>query len=113
MPPSYFAGFEEDLHIKSTAACPNRSLVTLMRQTQTLVLATNRLIPLYLGMPSNEPFFAEHRLVFELLLNGAPEAAALALEAHLRSAVRKQHLRLIELRAHRPVAPPYLVAAAK
>ena len=113
VPPSYFAGFEEDLHIKSTAACPNRSLVTLLRQTQTLVLATNRLIPLYLGMPSNEPFFAEHRLVFELLLNGAPEAAALALEAHLRSAVRKQHLRLIELRAHRPVAPPYLVAAAK
>ena len=78
-----------------------------------LVLATNRLIPLYLGMPGSEPFFAEHRLVLELLLNGAPEAAALALEAHLRSAVRKQHLRLIELRAHRPVVPPYLVAGAK
>ncbi len=108
---SCFARFEEDLHIQSTAACPNRSLVTLMRQTQTLVLATNRLIPLYLGMPTSEPFFAEHRLVLELLLNGAPEAAALALEAHLRSAVRKQHLN--ELRAHRPVVPPYLAAGAR
>jgi DNA-binding GntR family transcriptional regulator len=110
---SCFAAFEEDLHIRSTAACPNLSLVTLLRQTQMLVLATNRLIPLYLGMPGSEPFFAEHRLVLELLLNGAPEAAALALEAHLRSAVRKQHLRLIELRAHRPVVPLYLVAGAK
>jgi DNA-binding GntR family transcriptional regulator len=66
--PDGFAKFEQDLHLDSTAACPNRTLVTLMRQTQTLILATNQLIPLYLGMPSAEPFFAEHRLVFELLL---------------------------------------------
>ena len=81
--PDGFAKFEQDLHLDSTAACPNRTLVTLMRQTQMLILATNQLIPLYLGMPSAEPFFAEHRLVFELLLASAPEAAALALEAHL------------------------------
>jgi DNA-binding GntR family transcriptional regulator len=63
-------------------------------------------------MPRSEPFFAEHRLVVELLLNGAPEAAGVALEAHLKSAERKQLARLSELRAHTPVVPPYLVAAS-
>ena len=75
-----------------------------------LVLATNRLIPLYLGgMPRSEPFFAEHRLVVELLINEAPEAAAVALEAHLRSAERKQLARLGALMAHSPLVPLYLV----
>jgi DNA-binding GntR family transcriptional regulator len=60
-------------------------------------------------MPALEPFLAEHRLVIELLLNDAPDAAGAALDAHLRSAVRKQHGRLKELRAHhRPIVPPYL-----
>jgi len=110
LPPDVLAKFEQDLHVDTTSACPNRSLVNLMRQAQTLILATNQLIPLYLGMPASEPFLAEHRLVFELLLGGAPEAAALALEAHLKSAERKQHSRLAELQSHRPLVPPYLIA---
>jgi DNA-binding GntR family transcriptional regulator len=108
IPPGGLAKYEQDLHVDTTNLCPNRSLVSLMRQTQTLILATNQLLPLYLGMPNSEPFFAEHRLVFELLLGGAPEAAALALEAHLKSAERKQHRRLAELQGHRPLVPPYL-----
>jgi DNA-binding GntR family transcriptional regulator len=111
LPPEGFAKFEHELHVESTAACPNRSLLSLMRQTQTLILATNQLIPLYLGMPDSEPFFAEHRLVFELLLGGAPDAAALALDAHLRSAERKQQRRLAELQMHHPLVPPYLIPA--
>jgi DNA-binding GntR family transcriptional regulator len=107
--PEDLARYEEDLHVVSTDDCPNRTLVESVRQSQMLVLATNRLIPLYLGMPRSEPFFAEHRLVIELLLNEAPEAAAVALEAHLKSAVRKQHARLSELRAHSPLVLPYLV----
>ncbi len=110
--PADMARYEEDLHVASTEDCPNRTLVGAVRQNQMLVLATNRLIPLYLGMPRSEPFFAEHRLVVELLLNGAPEAAGVALEAHLKSAERKQLARLSELRVHTPVVPPYLVAAS-
>jgi len=110
VPAADFARYEEDLHVTSTEGCPNRELVGAVRQSQLLVIATNRLIPLYLGMPSSEPFFAEHRLVIELLLNGAPEAAAVALEAHLKSAVRKQHLRLAALRKYDPQVPPYLVS---
>jgi DNA-binding GntR family transcriptional regulator len=113
VPAADFASYEDHLHVASTEDCPNRSLLDAVRRSQMLVLATNRLIPLYLGMPSSEPFFAEHRLVVELLLNDAAEAAALALEAHLKSAVRKQHLRLAELRKHEPRVPPYLVAISR
>jgi DNA-binding GntR family transcriptional regulator len=111
--PDTFTKLEQDLHVTSTAACPNRSLITLLRQTQILILATNRLIPLYLGMPDREPFLAEHRLVFDLLLSEASEAAAQALEAHLQSAARKQLRRLVELRGHSPVVPSYLASAQK
>ena len=103
------ARYEDDLHIGCTQACPNRSLISALRQSQLPVLATNRLFQIYLGMPAAEPFLAEHRLVVELMLNDAPEAAAVALDAHLRSAVRKQHSRLKELKAHhRPTVPPFL-----
>jgi DNA-binding GntR family transcriptional regulator len=103
------ARFEDDLHIECTQACPNRSLISALRQSQLPVLATNRLFQIYLGMPVLEPFLAEHRLVIELMLNDAPDAAGAALDAHLRSAVRKQHGRLKELKAHhRPTVPPYL-----
>lgn len=103
------ARYEDDLHIECTDACPNRSLISALRQSQLPVLATNRLFQIYLGMPAREPFLAEHRLVFELMLNDSPDAAAVALDAHLRSAVRKQHRRLKDLKAnHRPTVPPYL-----
>jgi DNA-binding GntR family transcriptional regulator len=102
--------YENDLHIASTEACPNRELLNFLRQSQMMVLATNRLIQLYLQMPQAEPFLAEHCLVVDLLLSGSPEAAAIALEAHLRTAVRKQHARLADLKAHhQPMVPPYLL----
>jgi hypothetical protein len=59
-------------------------------------------------MPALEPFLAD-RLVIELILNNAPDAAAVALDAHLRSAARKQQTRLKDLKAHhRPTVPLYL-----
>jgi DNA-binding GntR family transcriptional regulator len=106
--------YEDDLHVACTEACTNRTLVAALRLSQLPVLTTNRLFQIYLGMPALEPFLAEHRLVIELLLNGAPDAAAVALDAHLRSAVRKQHARLADLRAHhRPSIPPYLNALGR
>jgi len=105
--------FETDLHVLCTEPCPNRWLVKLVRQSQMLVLATNRLLPIYLGNPAADPFFAEHRLVTELLLNQAPDAAASALVAHLTAAERKLHLRIAALRTHTPIVPPYLVPAIR
>lgn len=103
------ARYEDSLHVECTEACLNRSLVSALRQSQLPILATNRLFQIYLGMPALEPFLAEHRLVIELILNNAPDAAAVALDAHLRSAARKQQTRLKDLKAHhRPTVPLYL-----
>ena len=103
------ARYEDDLHVECTEACLNRPLIAALRQSQLPVLATNRLFQIYLGMPTLEPFLAEHRLVIELVLDNAPESAAVALDAHLRSAARKQQTRLKDLKAHhRPAVPLYL-----
>jgi DNA-binding GntR family transcriptional regulator len=103
------ARYEDDLHVECTERCLNRFLIFSLRQSQLPALATNRLFQIYLGMPALEPFLVEHRLVIELLLSGAPEAAAVALDAHLRSAARKQQARLKDLKAHhRPTVPRYL-----
>jgi DNA-binding GntR family transcriptional regulator len=103
------ARYEDDLHVECIEACLNRSLISALRQSQLPVLATNRLFQIYLGMPALEPFLAEHRLVIELMLNNAPDAAGVALDAHLRSAARKQQTRLKDLKAHhRPTVPLYL-----
>jgi DNA-binding GntR family transcriptional regulator len=101
--------YEEDLHVRATEDCPNGTLVDSLRQSQMLLLATNRLVPLYLGMQSIEPFFAEHRLVVELLLSGAPESAACALDAHLQGGSRRLVQRLTELRKSQPNVPSYLL----
>ena len=103
------AALEHDLHQTCLEPCPNKPLLAALRQHQPMTLATNRLVHVYLGMPKAEPFLAEHRLVIELLVAGTADAAAAALEAHLRSAVQKQRARFAELKAHhRPVVPPYL-----
>ena len=56
--------------------------------------------------------FAEHRQIYNALLDGNPEFAAAALEAHLRRALRPNLELLARLEplsdAHRP---PYLVPA--
>ena len=67
------ARYEDDLHVECTEACLNRPLIAALRQSQLPVLATNRLFQIYLGMPTLEPFLAEHRLVIELVLDNAPE----------------------------------------
>lgn len=101
--------FETDLHVRIVDSSLNRRLIAALRASQLPLLATNYLLKHYLGAPSEEPFLGEHRLIVELLIQGAPDAAASALEAHLLSALGKGLSRLAALRAsHQPDAPPYL-----
>ncbi len=103
------ADFEQDLHVRLISACPNRRLIAALRINQLPLLATNHLFQIYLGLPKEEPFLTEHRLVMELLLNSSTAAASGALEAHLDSSLRKGVSRLETLRAnHRAIVPPYL-----
>jgi DNA-binding GntR family transcriptional regulator len=101
--------FENQLHVRIVDSSPNRRLIAALRASQLPLLATNYLLKHYLGTPTEEPFLAEHRLIVELLIQRAPDAAAAALEAHLLSALRKGLSRLEALRAsHQPSVPPYL-----
>lgn len=101
--------FEKDLHVDILDHCDNPRLLTAMRQSQVPLAATSHLFQQYIGLPQDEPFLLEHRLVLEHLINGAPEAAAAALEAHMKSALRKGLNRLealSEITAPKP--PAYL-----
>jgi DNA-binding GntR family transcriptional regulator len=102
--------FEQELHVKLMERAPNKRLLAALRVSQLPLLATNHLLKRYLGAPEREPLIAEHRIVIELLLNGAPDAAAAALKAHLSSACSKGVERIRLVRSyHSPSALPFLV----
>lgn len=106
------SGFENDLHVELIGLCPNQRITSAIRQSQTLLVATAYLFQQYLGIPQDEPFLVEHRLVLEHLLLRAPNAAAAALESHLISALGKGQKRLEYLaRIERPAAAVFLQAA--
>lgn len=91
--PEALYGFEQDLHEGCVLAKPGR-LSAIIRQSQVPLVATNHLFQTRLGVPVQEPFLLEHRLVVEHLLAGSPDAAAAALAAHLDSALAKGLARL-------------------
>lgn len=106
------AAFEDDLHVKVIGSCRNKRILSALQQSQVPLVATAYLFQLYLGIPEDEPFLVEHRLVLELLAQGTPQPAAAALDAHLASALGKG-LKRLEFLSHikRPEAPPYLQPA--
>jgi len=102
-------GYERRLHVDFLERTPNRRLLAALRTSQLPLLATNHLLKRYLGPPEVEPFLAEHRIVVELLLQGATEAAAGALRAHLQASCVKGIARIDEVRRHhQPEIPPFL-----
>ncbi|WEK51541.1 MAG: GntR family transcriptional regulator [Candidatus Kaistia colombiensis] len=101
--------FEQGLHVAFLNFAPNRRLLAALRATQLPLLATNYLLKRYLGTPEEEPFLAEHRIIVELLLHRAPEAAAAALRSHLASSCEKGLQRIETVRSqHTPTLPPFL-----
>ncbi len=99
---------EQDLHLRCVLKIENRQLAKMIRHSQ-LPLVTNHMFHRYLGVPSHSPELLEHRLVFEHLLNGAAEAAAAALDAHLKHALARSLGRLKVLSVFpEPAVPPYM-----
>ena len=106
--PEMLYGFEQALHEGCVLAVPGR-LTAMIRQSQVPLVATNHLFQSRLGVPVQEPFLLEHRLVVEHLLAGSPDAAAAALAAHLDSALVKGLARLQVLASlPPPELPSYL-----
>ena len=73
---------DEDLHIKCVQRNGNFRLTEMIQDSQTVLIANHTFLR-YLGVPEEVPELEEHRVIFDLLLQGNPEAAAAALRAHL------------------------------
>jgi DNA-binding GntR family transcriptional regulator len=67
---------------------PNERLRELIRNNLLPVMASERLLR-HLGLPSDRTAIAEHRLIVELLMRGAIDAAAAMLDAHLNAAMNR------------------------
>ncbi len=66
---------EEDLHQRCLAGMQNRKIAALIRQGQSPMIIS-RIFYRLLGIGADPAMLAEHRLILELLLHGAFDAAA-------------------------------------
>lgn len=106
--PELMFDLDRHLHIDRILGIDNNRLILTIRQNQ-LPLLTNLVFHEYLGTSHASATLIEHRLVTELLLRDAPQAAAAALVAHLDAALRRSLARLKVLSVvPAPELPPYL-----
>lgn len=109
--PERLYGFERALHEDCVLAGATPRLALMIRQTQLPLITTNYILQQQVVAPDS--FLTEHRTVVELLLLGAVEAAAAALDAHLRIATGKTIARMKKFAGTAHPAPPgYLVPLA-
>lgn len=99
---------EEDLHHHCLAGMTNRKIAALIRQGQSPMII-NRIFYSTLGIGPDEAMLAEHRLILELLLHGAFDAAALNLKEHLNRARQRmlQRMKVLSVLPEQEV-PAYL-----
>ncbi|HEX8542528.1 MAG TPA: GntR family transcriptional regulator [Pseudomonas sp.] len=99
---------EEDLHQECLAGLHNRKIATLIRQAQSPMIIS-RIFYRLLSIGADEAMLAEHRLILELLLHGAFDAAALNLKEHLQRARHRmlQRLKVLSVLPEQEV-PGYL-----
>ena len=87
-------------------------MLEAIARSQLVIVVIDSTFVSFQRTPELLKMFAEHRQIYDALLDGNPESAAAALEAHLRRALRPNLDLLARLEpladAHRP---PYLVPA--
>ena len=112
MDPSTIEAMEEDLHTHCVLATPNEHLAEAIRQNRLPLMAMQRLLHA-LGVPSEPAVIVEHRLILELLLHKAQEAAKAALDAHLVASSRRaiSRLKIVAVIPEPEVVAPYLTRA--
>ena len=86
----------------------NRKIAALIRQGQSPMIIS-RIFYRLLGIGADPAMLAEHRLILELLLHGAFDAAALNLREHLQRASQRmlQRLKVLSVLPEQPL-PAYL-----
>ena len=99
---------DEDLHICCVQRNGNARLSEMIQDSH-LVLLANHTFLRHLGVPEEVPELAEHLVIYDLLLQGNPEAAAAALRAHLDRSLDRALARLMVLSViPMPPLPPFL-----
>ena len=106
--PETMLAIDEDLHMRCVQRNGNARLSEMIQDSH-LVLLANHTFLRHLGVPEEVPELAEHRVIYELLLQGDPEAAAAALRAHLDRSLDRALARLMVLSViPMPALPPFL-----
>ncbi|WP_376767850.1 GntR family transcriptional regulator [Segnochrobactrum spirostomi] len=99
--------FESRLIDICVLTTPNEMLAQLIRDNLLPVLASERLLR-QLGLPSDRAALTEHRLIAELILRGAVDAAAAMLVRHLDAAMNRN---IAQMKIVAVISEPSSVAA--
>ena len=110
--PGEIERIERDLHQDTLAHCPNTTLLEAVARSQLVIVVIHSTFVSFQRTPELLKMLAEHRQIYDALLEGNPESAAAALEAHLRRSLQPnlEHLAHLEPLPDAP-RPPYLVPA--
>lgn len=109
VPGTTLDALENDLHIEAIARGGNPEILGMLSRTRPILLVSKHLLGALFDMPAEDPFFDEHRDVFEKLLARRPEQAARSLHAHLARSEGKVQARLAAFRETAQVdLPAYL-----
>lgn len=107
LPDDSLEAFETALIDTVVLATPNDKLGQLIRDNLLPVLASERLLR-QLGLPSDRAAITEHRLIVELLIRGAVDAAAAMLDRHLDAAMNRN---IAQMKIVAVISEPRSVAA--
>lgn len=107
LPDESLETFESLLIDTCVLTTPNPKLAQLIADNLLPVLASERLLR-QLGLPSDRAALTEHRLIVELLLCGAVDAAAAMLSRHLDAAMNRN---IAQMKIVAVISEPRSVAA--
>lgn len=107
--PAELEQIEDDLHLYCLEPAGNRTMMEILQQNQSSFIVM-RIFYEMLAIPIDDAIVSEHRLVYERLLEGNWDLAAMALREHLeRSRIRTlQKLKVLSVLPV-PELPPYLL----
>lgn len=95
-------------------ATPNERLRSLIRDNLLPVTAAERVLRQF-GLPTDRTAIAEQRLIVELLMRGAVEAAASMLDTHLDAAMNRNiaQMKIVAVIPDPGITAPYLTRVAE
>lgn len=108
LPPEQIELLETEMHVTLLAQTPNAHLLRIIHQSQ-IALTVNKVFAETVGTRPFGAALTEHCIVLEFLLRGSWEAAADALQEHLRISAARTSKRLMAFSVFpQPDLPEYL-----